>query len=114
MLVTPSAAAGPARRLMLAGAATELAAVRAMERRLGALAEPYSTGPAGAFARAAKAATSAGAVLGAVAGRRPVLGRLAAGLVLGGAVAERFAVFRAGFQSAEDPRYVVMSQRSRR
>jgi formate-dependent nitrite reductase membrane component NrfD len=114
VLVTPSAAAGPARRMMLAGAVTELAAVRAMERRLGALAEPYSTGPAGAFARAAKAATTAGAMLGAVAGRRPVLGRLAAGLVLGGAVAERFAVFRAGFQSAEDPRYVVMSQRARR
>jgi hypothetical protein len=48
-----------------------------------------------------------------VAGRRPFLGRVAAGLVMGGAVAERFAVFRAGFQSAEDPRYVVLSQRGR-
>jgi hypothetical protein len=38
---------------------------------------------------------------------------VAAGLVMGGAVAERFAVFRAGFQSAEDPRYVVLSQRGR-
>jgi hypothetical protein len=37
--------------------------------------------------------------------------RFAAGMVLAGAVAERFSVFRAGFQSAEDPRYVVMSQR---
>jgi hypothetical protein len=59
----------------------------------------------------AKGATATGAALGAVAGRRPLLGRMAAGLVLGGAVAERFSVFRAGFQSAEDPRYVVMSQR---
>jgi hypothetical protein len=33
--------------------------------------------------------------------------------VLGGALAERFAIFRAGFQSAEDPRYVLMSQRPR-
>jgi hypothetical protein len=49
-----------------------------------------------------------------LAGRRRAVGRLAAGLVLGGAVAERFAVFRAGFQSADDPRYVVMSQRGRR
>jgi hypothetical protein len=84
-----------------------------MERRLGDLGEPYHTGKAGMFARASKAATAAGAALGAVAGRRPVVGRIAAGLVLGGAVAERFAVFRAGFQGAEDPRYVVMSQRRR-
>jgi hypothetical protein len=65
------------------------------------------------FAGGAKAARAAGAALAAVRGRGPVVGRLAAGLVLGGAVAERFAVFRAGFQSAEDPRYVVMSQRDR-
>jgi len=81
---------------------------------VGELGEPYHRGKAGAFARAAKTATGAGAVLGALAGRRRVVGRLAAGLVLGGAVAERFAVFRAGSQSAEDPRYVVMSQRGRR
>jgi Polysulphide reductase, NrfD len=113
VILTPTAAAGPARRMMLAGAAGELAATTAMERRLGELGEPYHQGKAGAFARASKAATAAGATLGAVAGRRPLLGRVAAGLVFGGAVAERFAVFRAGFQSAEDPRYVVMSQRAR-
>ena len=113
VILTPSDAAGPARRMMLAGAVGELAATTAMERRLGAVGEPYHRGKAGAFARAAKAATAAGAALGAVSGRRRVTGRLAAGLVFGGAVAERFAVFRAGFQSAEDPRYVVMSQRGR-
>jgi hypothetical protein len=113
VILTPAAAAGAARRMMLAGAVGELAATTVMERRLGDLGEPYHTGMAGAFARTAKTATAAGGLLGAVAGRRPVLGRLAAGLVLGGAVAERFAVFRAGFQSAEDPRYVVMSQRGR-
>jgi hypothetical protein len=100
--------------MMLAGAVGELAATTVMERRLGELGEPYRHGRAGTFARAAKAATATGAALGAVAGRRRVIGRLAAGLVLGGAVAERFAVFRAGFQSAEDPRYVVMSQRAPR
>ena len=111
VILTPSDAAGPARRMMLAGAVGELAATTVMERRLGDLGEPYHTGKAGTFARAAKAATAAGSTLGAFAGRRGVMGRLAAGLVLGGAVAERFAVFRAGSQSAEDPRYVVMSQR---
>jgi hypothetical protein len=114
VMLTPADAAGPARRLMLAGAAGELAATTAMERRLGDLGEPYHQGKAGAFARAAKAATAAGALLGALGGRGRVTGRLAAGLVLGGSVAERFAVFRAGFQSAEDPRYVIMSQRDGR
>jgi len=113
VILTPASAAGPARRMMLAGAAGELGTTIVMERRLGDLGEPYHTGKAGAFARAAKAATAAGTALGVVAGRRPFLGRVAAGLVMGGAVAERFAVFRAGFQSAEDPRYVVMSQRGR-
>jgi len=114
VILTPTDAAGPARRMMLAGAVGEVVATTVMERRLGDLGEPYHRGKAGALARTAKAATAAGAALGAVAGRRRFAGRLAAGLVLGGAVAERFAVFRAGFQSAEDPRYVVMSQRSPR
>jgi hypothetical protein len=113
VLVTPRSAAGPARRLMLAGAAGELVNARLMELRLGDLAEPYHTGRAGEHARAAKAATIAGAALGLVGRRRPVVGRIGAALVLGGAVAERFAIFRAGFQSAEDPRFVIESQRRR-
>ena len=113
VLVTPASASGPARRMMLAGAAGELVNVQLMERRLGDLAEPYHTGRAGEHSKAAKAATVAGAALGLLGRRRPMLGRLGAALVLGGAVAERFAVFRAGFQSAEDPRYVIESQRRR-
>ena len=31
-----------------------------------------------------------------------------------GAIAERFSIFRAVFQSAEDPHYVVLSQRAAR
>jgi hypothetical protein len=33
--------------------------------------------------------------------------------LLGGALAERFAVFRAGFASAKDPKYTVAPQRER-
>ena len=40
----------PARRLALVGAAGELAATTAMERRLGELGEPYREGTAGRFA----------------------------------------------------------------
>jgi hypothetical protein len=107
---TAAEAAGPARRLMLAGAVGELYTTRLMEERLGDLAQPYREGRAGAYAKTAKAATAAGATLAVAARRSPLLGRLAAALVLGGAVAERFAVFHAGTQSATDPRYVVMSQ----
>ena len=111
VLCTPREAAGPARRMMLAGAAGELVNAQLMERRLGDLAQPYHLGKAGTYSRAAKAATAAGGALALAAGRRRLLGRVAAGLVLGGAVAERFAIFRAGFQSAEDPRYTIISQR---
>jgi hypothetical protein len=114
VIATPSASAGPARRLMLAGAAGELVNAQLMERRLGDLAQPYHEGRAGTHSRVAKAATAAGATIAAIAGgRRPRLARVGAALVLGGALAERFAIFRAGFQSAEDPRYVLMSQRPR-
>lgn len=113
VLATPSASAGPARRLMLAGAAGELANSFIMERRLGELAEPYHRGKAGEHGRAAKAATTAGAAIAVLGRRRPWLGRLGAALVLGGAAAERFAIFRAGHQSAADPRYTILSQRSR-
>jgi hypothetical protein len=34
-------------------------------------------------------------------------------LTLGGAAAKRWAIFKAGFQSARDPKYVVKSQRER-
>lgn len=111
VLCTPAGAAGPARRMMVAGAAGELANVWLMERRLGLLAEPYRQGRAGHYARLAKTTTAAGAALAIAAGRRRAPGRIAAGLILGGAIAERFAIFRAGFQSAEDPRHVIRSQR---
>jgi Polysulphide reductase, NrfD len=114
VIATPASAAGPARRLMLAGAAGEVANSYVMERRLGELAQPYHEGRAGEHRRVARAATIAGAVLGLAGRRRPLVGRLGAALVLGGAAAERFAVFRAGFQSAADPRYTIASQRARR
>jgi hypothetical protein len=102
-----------ARRLALAGAAGELAATTAMERRLGELGEPYREREAGRFARAAKAMTAAGGMVMALRGRRRA-GRMAgAGLMLAGAMATRWSVYKAGFQSAADPKYVVAPQRAR-
>jgi hypothetical protein len=114
VLLAPPGDAGPARRLVLAGALLELGAAQAMERRLGELGEPYHQGPAGRLARLAKACTATGAGLVAAGGRRR-RGVAAAGaaLVLAGSACERWAVYKAGFQSARDPKYIVGPQRAR-
>jgi hypothetical protein len=112
-LVAPPRCARPARRLAIAGAALELAAAGVMERRLGFLAEPYKRGSGRALATAAKTLTATGALTMVLQGRRR-RGALAAGaLLLAGSLAERFAIFRAGLDSARDPRYTVVPQRQR-
>jgi hypothetical protein len=74
----------------------------------------YKQGEAGKLGRLAKACALAGGALVAARGKRS---RLAAatggGLVLTGELALRFAVFKAGFQSARDPRYTVIPQKQR-
>jgi hypothetical protein len=113
-IATPTAAAAPARRLALAGAALELAATKLMEERLGRfLAEPYREGPSGRYAKLAKGLTAAGAGVLAIAGRRRA-GAIAGGaLLLAGGAFARWAVFKAGFASARDPKYTVLPQRRR-
>jgi formate-dependent nitrite reductase membrane component NrfD len=105
--------ARPARRLAVAGAALELAAGRVMERRLDFLAEPYQRGGAGALATAATALTATGAVTMLLQGRKRRGGIAASTLLLAGSLCKRFAVFRAGFASAMDPRYTIVPQRQR-
>ena len=112
--LTPSAVSGPARRLAVAGAALELASTKAMEDTLGELvAKPYHEGSGGTYAKAAKAATTAGGVLMAVAGRRRVGAVLAGSLLAAGSAFERFAVYHAGKQSAADPLATSLPQRER-
>jgi hypothetical protein len=113
-LLAPPGEAGPARRLALAGLVAEHAALRRMEQRLGPLAEPYREGTAGWYHRAARGVGVAGAVLTAAGGRRRGrAGAAGAALLLASAVATRFAVFKAGFQSAEDPEATIGPQRER-
>jgi hypothetical protein len=113
-VLTPPGEAGPARRLAVVGAVVELGAVGAMERRLGELAEPYHEGPAGRYAKLARGCTALGAATVALAGRRRRWAAVAgSGLLLAGSAFERLAVYKAGFQSARDPKYVVKPQRDR-
>jgi Polysulphide reductase, NrfD len=108
LMVAPASEAAPARRIALAGAVGELATTQLMEHRLGSLGEPYHSGTPGKLGRLAKGLTAAGAAA-VVAGAR----RAGAAMIVGGAFAERWSIFKAGFASAADPKYVVGPQRER-
>ena len=112
-ILTPTDHSGPARRLALGGAALKTVALQVMERRLGFLAEPYTQGVSGTLTRASKACTAAGAAVTALGGRSRAGAVLGGSLLLAGDLLLRWGVFRAGFQSARDPRYTVASQRER-
>lgn len=114
-MLLPQGEAGPARRLTLAGVAAELGVMEAMQHKLGFVGEVYKKGAAGKLARTSKALTVAGAALLATRGRRS-RGAAVTGsaLVLAGELALRWSVFRAGFQSARDPRYTVIPQKERK
>jgi Polysulphide reductase, NrfD len=113
-IAVPPAEAGPARRLAVGGVLVENALFQLMEKRLGPLGEPYSKGEAGRYKKVALACTLGGAALLAGPGRRSRLAAVAGGaLALAGEVAVRWSVFKAGFQSARDPKYTVEPQRER-
>jgi formate-dependent nitrite reductase membrane component NrfD len=113
-ILLPPDEAGPARRLAIGGSVAELAFTELMKRRLGFVGEVYEQGEAGRAAKLAKACTSLGAGLLAWRGRRSRASTVAgSALVLAGGLAMRWSVYKAGFQSAEDPRYTVIPQRRR-
>ncbi len=111
--LTPEAHVGPAQRLGVAGAVAELALVQRMEQRLGPLAHPYHEGVPGRLAHGAKALTALGGVALAAGRRRPAA-RIGGGLALTAASAlERWAIYKAGFVSADEPKDTIGPQRER-
>jgi formate-dependent nitrite reductase membrane component NrfD len=111
---TPTRDAGPARRVAVAGVLAEGALMQAMELRLGKVGEVYHQGAAGKLSWAAKGLSVAGAALLAKRGRKSRTSAVVGGaMVCAGELCLRWAVFKAGFQSARDPKYVVESQRRR-
>jgi formate-dependent nitrite reductase membrane component NrfD len=113
-LFVPPEEAGPARRLAVLGALGALGWKEVMQRRLGFVGEVYEQGEAGRYGRVSKGLTAAGAALLAVKGRRSRAAAITgSALVLAGELALRWSVFKAGFQSARDPRYTVIPQRER-
>jgi formate-dependent nitrite reductase membrane component NrfD len=113
VLLTPARDAAPARRLIVIGAALELAATQVMESRLGELVRAYRVGAAGRFSRLARACTIAGGAVVALGDRRRPAGVAGAAAVLAGAALTRWAVFEAGRESARDPSDTIAPQRLR-
>ncbi|MFL5844206.1 MAG: NrfD/PsrC family molybdoenzyme membrane anchor subunit [Solirubrobacteraceae bacterium] len=110
-ILTPVAQAGPARRLAVGGALAEVAAATVMERRLGDLAAPLREER---WSKISLGLTLGGAAMLAGPGRRSrVAAAAGGGAVALGALAERWAIYKAGFASAKDPKYVVGPQRER-
>jgi hypothetical protein len=113
-IATPTWCAGPARRAAIGGVVAELGLVHAMEKKLGFVGEVYKQGEAGRYARVSKALGVAGAALLAARGRRSRAAAATGGaLILGSSLALRWSVFKAGFQSARDPKYTVVPQKRR-
>jgi formate-dependent nitrite reductase membrane component NrfD len=114
LAASPLSENGPARTLALASTALETAAVKAMERRLGLVAEVYREGSGGGWMRAAEALSAAGAAGAALfAGRSRVAAGVAGAALLAASACTRFGVFRAGLASSENPKYTVVPQRER-
>jgi formate-dependent nitrite reductase membrane component NrfD len=114
LLGAPLAENGPARRLAVIGALTEITAVRLLERRVGIVAETYHRGRAGTLMRAAEALTLAGLAGAVKTGHRSRFGAALSGAALLGASAcARFGIFEAGLASSRDPKYTVTPQRER-
>jgi formate-dependent nitrite reductase membrane component NrfD len=105
--------AGPARRLAIGGVVAENALMLAMQQRLGLVGEPYRKGLPAKLGWGAKAATTVGALLLARGKRSRKAAVAGSALVLGGEVLLRWSVFRAGFDSARDPKYTIVPQRKR-
>jgi formate-dependent nitrite reductase membrane component NrfD len=106
--------AGPARRLAVAGVVAEGALMQLMELRLGTVGEVYRQGAAGKLSWAAKGLATAGAALLARRGKKSRAALVVGGaMVCAGEMCVRWAVYKAGLQSARDPKYVVEPQRQR-
>jgi Polysulphide reductase, NrfD len=113
VMVAPPERAGAARRLALGAAALEGPLMEAMTHRLGELGEAYKHGEAAVYSNISRASIVTGTGLLARYGGRSRAAAVAAGALLSaGALATRWAVFKAGFRSAADPRQVIGPQRS--
>ena len=121
MLTVPTDEAEPARALGIASVVVEEVTWRVMLKRLGPLAVSYEEGVPGRLDKVARGLSAAGALTFALSGRRGpgrprtrrAVSTSGGALLLAGAVCKRWAIFKAGFSSAEDPHQTIDLQRER-
>ncbi|XVX20164.1 NrfD/PsrC family molybdoenzyme membrane anchor subunit [Actinomycetota bacterium] len=113
MVTTPPAETGPVRAVAALAAASDLTADALLTRRLGEMGEPLHHGKARRLHTAARVLTAAGGIGSLLARRSRVAGALSGLALVAGSVCTRFAVFEAGMESAEDPRWTIQPQRAR-
>jgi Polysulphide reductase, NrfD len=112
-IATPPEYAAAARRLALGGAVCELAAGVVTEKAVGEHARAYKSGTARKLRLATRVAITAGAALLAGRGQDSRPASTGAGaILLAGALAARWHIFKAGVQSASDPAAVIGPQRA--
>ena len=110
--VTPPEHAAPARRLAIVSAVVEVGAKELMHHRLGEHGQPYKQGAGAKLSHLSRACNLAGAALMSVRGARSRGAAVAAAaLMCAGALSARWSTYKAGLQSASDPKYVVGPQR---
>jgi hypothetical protein len=113
VMTTPPRHAAPARRIALVSAALELGLNEVMKKQLGEHEEAYKRGAPSKFSHLAQLCIGSGTALLARSGRNSRVAAAAAGaLISAGALSARWSVYKAGFQSASDPKYVVGPQRA--
>ena len=114
MVTTPVKETGPARGLAVAGAACELAAMKALEKSMDPVAaEPMHEGDPGALLRWSEIAAITGACATVVAGRSRTGAALAGASLVAASVLTRFGIFGAGIESVKNPRYTGVPQKRR-
>jgi Polysulphide reductase, NrfD len=111
--ITPPECAAPARRLSIASAVAEVGVKELMHHRLGEHGEPYTQGAGAKFSHLSRACNLVGAGLMYARGARSRPAAVTAGaLMCAGALSARWSTYRAGFDSASDPKYTVGPQRA--
>lgn len=110
---SPSDEVQPVRRLAVLAGAGEIAATKLMERRMGMVAEPYDEGKAGGYMQLAQLSTILGALGALLAGKKRTVAFVSGLALIAGSAFERLGIFHAGVESANDPKYTIVSQRQR-
>jgi hypothetical protein len=113
LVLAPPGQTRIARRAAVAGAVAELTLEATMEQRLGRHKESYDSKEARPFKQAARVLTAAGTLLAARRGGSRATTVAGGALLLAGALATRWSVYKAGFASARDPKATIAPQRER-